>query len=158
MLYLVRHADAANRSAWEGEDFQRPLDDYGRAQAEAIGSKLSSSPIGRIMSSPALRCTETVAPLGRRLGLAVQAVDELSEGTYPSDAFRLVCSLAAQEEDSVLCSHGDVIPGVLWVLARYGVDLPDRGRCKKASIWELSVSDGRVVGGAYRHPRSFGAA
>ena len=157
MLHLVRHADAGDRSAWTGDDFTRPLDDRGRAQAEAIGAALASKPVGRILSSPAVRCTETVEPLGQALGLPVQAIDELAEETYASDAVKLVCSLAAEEGDSVLCSHGDVIPGVLWVLTRYGVDVPDRVRCKKASIWELNVSDGRVVGATYRHPRTFGA-
>ena len=157
MLHLVRHADAGDRFAWGGDDFLRPLDEHGRAQAEAIGAELASRPVGRILSSPAVRCTETVEPLGRNLGLPVQTVDELTEGTYASDAFKLVCSVAAEEGDSVLCGHGDVIPGVLWVLARHGVDIPDRGRCKKASIWELSVTDGQVVSAAYRHPRTFGA-
>lgn len=158
MLFLVRHADAGNRSTWGGEDFQRPLDDHGLAQAEAIGAELSARPVERILSSAAWRCTATVAPLGRALGLPVEVADELAEGTYAADAFRLVHSLASAEGDSVLCSHGDVIPGVLWILNRYGVEVSDLGRCKKASIWELAVSDGRVVGAAYRHPSTFGAA
>ena len=158
MLYLVRHADAGDRYAWRGDDFLRPLDEGGRAQAEAIGVELGTKPVRRILSSPAVRCVDTVAPLGRRLGLAVQAADELAEGSYAADALGLARSLAAEEGDSVFCSHGDVIPGVLWLLYRYGVELPDRGRCKKASIWELSVSDGQIVAGTYRHPRTFGAA
>ena len=158
MLYLVRHADAGDRFSWQGDDFLRPLDERGRAQAEAVGAELASKPVKRILSSAAVRCAETVGPLGRRLGLPVQTVDELGEGSYASDAFSLACSLASEDGDSVLCSHGDVIPGVLWVMCRNGVDLPDRGRCKKASIWELNLSDGRVVSGNYRHPRTFGAA
>ena len=158
MLHLVRHADAGDRFAWRGDDFLRPLDEGGRAQAEAIGVELGTKPVRRILSSPAVRCMDTVAPLGRRLGLSVQSCDELAEGSYPSDAFRLIGSLAGEDGDSVLCSHGDVIPGVLWLLYRYGLELPDRGRCKKASIWELTVSDGQIVAGAYRHPRAFGAA
>ena len=52
MLHLVRHADAGNRMAWSGDDFQRPLDDFGRMQAEAIGAALAGRPIERILSSP----------------------------------------------------------------------------------------------------------
>ena len=158
MLHVVRHAEAGDRFAWEGDDFLRPLDEHGQAQAEAIGVELATKPVRRILSSPAVRCVDTVAPLGRRLGLPVQAADELAEGHYATEAFSLVCSLASEDGDSVLCSHGDVIPGVLWMLERYGVDLPERHRCKKSSIWELSVSDGRIIAGAYRHPRDFGAA
>jgi 8-oxo-dGTP diphosphatase len=158
MLYLVRHADAGDRYGWQGDDFQRPLDDFGQMQAEAIGVALASRPVQRILSSAAVRCVDTVVPLGRMLGLPVEIADELAEGTFVGDAFDLLRSLASSEGDSVLCSHGDVIPGLLWVLAQYGLDIPDLGRCKKGSIWELEVSDGRIVGASYRHPRTFGAA
>ena len=144
--------------AWVGDDFQRPLDDFGQTQAEAIGVALASQPVRRILSSAAVRCVDTVAPLGRALGLPVEVADELAEGTFVGDAFDLLRSLASAEGDSVLCSHGDVIPGLLWALAQYGLDIPDLGRCKKGSIWQLDVSDGRIVGAAYRHPRTFGAA
>lgn len=158
MLHLVRHADAGIRGAWVGDDFERPLDESGRMQAEAIAVALAERPVQRILSSPYVRCVATVAPLGRALGLPVEASDELAEGTYVAEALELLGSLAAAGGDSVLCSHGDVIPGVLWVLARYGLEIPDRGRCKKGSIWELEVADGRIVAATYRHPRTFGAA
>ena len=158
MLHLVRHADAGDRLAWVGNDFERPLDGTGRMQAEAIGAALAGRPVQRILSSPAVRCIDTVVPLGRALGLPVEIADELAEGSHVVDAFDLLRSLAGAEGDSVLCSHGDVIPGLLWVLAQYGLDIPEMGRCKKGSIWELEVSDGRLVGAAYRHPRTFGAA
>jgi 8-oxo-dGTP diphosphatase len=158
MLFLVRHADAGNRGAWVGDDFDRPLDDSGSMQAEAIAVALAERPVRRILSSPAVRCVDTVAPLGRTLELPVETVDELAEGSPVGNALDLLASLAAGEGDSVLCSHGDVIPGVLWVLARYGLDVPYLGRCKKASIWELEVSEGSVVAATYRHPRTFGAA
>ena len=158
MLHLVRHADAGHRPSWRGDDFERPLDDHGRMQAEAIGAALADRPVRRILSSPAVRCVDTVVPLGRMLGLPVEACDEIAEGTHVAVALRLLGSLADAEGDSVLCSHGDVIPGMLWTLAQYGLDMHDLGRCKKGSIWELETSEGRVVGATYRHPRTFGAA
>ena len=158
MLYLVRHADAGSRTAWGGDDFERPLDEFGQMQAEAIGTALAARPVTRILSSAAVRCTDTVAPLGRMLGLPVEPADELAEGSFVGDAFDLLRSLASAEGDAVLCSHGDVIPGLLWVLDQYGLDIAELGRCKKGSIWELDVRDGRIVGAAYRHPRTFGAA
>ncbi len=138
--------------AWVGNDFERPLDDDGRMQAEAIGAALAWRPVRRILSSPYVRCVETAMPLGRALGLPVEACDELAEGSCVNGAFKLLGSLAGAEGDSVLCSHGDVIPGLLWVLAQYGLNMPGMGRCKKGSIWELDVSDGRIVAAAYRHP------
>ena len=158
MLHLVRHADAGNRGAWVGDDFERPLDDHGQMQAEAIAVALAERPVRRILSSPYVRCVDTVVPLGRALGLPVEASDTLAEGSYVADAIDLLGSLAGAEGDSVLCSHGDVIPGVLWVLSQYGLDIEDLGRCKKGSIWELEVVDGRIIAATYRRPRTFGAA
>ena len=158
MLHLVRHAEAGDRGAWVGDDFDRPLDDHGQMQAEAIAATLGSRPVRRIMSSPYVRCVDTVVPLGRTLGLTVETCNELAEGSYVAGAFELLGSLAAAEGDSVLCSHGDVIPGLLWMLNQYVVDIPELARCKKGSIWELQVSDSRIVAAAYRHPRAFGAA
>ncbi len=158
VLHLVRHAEAGNRRGWSGNDLERPLDDFGQKQAQAIAEALKLCPIQRLLSSPATRCIQTLTPLAKALKVPVTATEELTEGALLGDALELVDSLAGTEGDSVLCSHGDVIPGVLWRLAQGGLDIADLGRCKKASIWELHVSEGRVVAAIYRHPRTFGAA
>ncbi len=155
MLHLVRHADAGSRQAWTGDDFQRPLDTSGRAQARAIAEALKGRPVRRILSSPAARCVDTVEPLAEALRMSVTTTRELAEGASLSDALSLIDSLAAAEGDSVLCSHGDVIPGVVWRLARRGLEIPDSGKCKKASIWELHARHGAVFAAVYRHPRTF---
>ena len=158
MLHVVRHANAGDRIAWQGDDFLRPLDDHGQRQAQAICDTLASRPVRRVLSSPALRCTDTVAPLARLLGLTVETHEALAEGMHPSSALELAVSVSSMEGDSVLCSHGDVIPGLLWTLDRHGVDIPDRNRCKKASIWELALNSAGKLSATYRHPRTFGAA
>lgn len=158
MLHLVRHADAGDRLAWRGDDFLRPLDDHGLRQAEAIAATLATRPVKRVLSSPAVRCVDTVSPLADLLGLAVEAHDALAEGTHPAAAFELAMSLASDEGDAVLCSHGDVIPGMLWAFTRYGADIPDRNRCKKASIWELNLNNTGLVSATYRHPSTFNAS
>lgn len=157
VLHLVRHALAGSRPAWTGVDFERPLDALGEAQAQAICEDLKARPVKRIVSSPALRCVDTVKPLAQTLGLTVELSDELAEGASVAETFGLLSRLAVVDGDSVLCSHGDVIPTVIWTLARSGLVIGDRYRCKKSSIWELAVVDGRVASAVYRHPRDFGA-
>ncbi|MCY4518052.1 MAG: phosphoglycerate mutase family protein [Acidimicrobiaceae bacterium] len=156
MLYLVRHASAGDRRAWQGDDSNRPLDPMGHAQAEAIAATLASAPIQRVLTSPSVRCVQTIEPLAAKLGLDIEISAELAEGAdgWRSEAF--VERLCGEAGDSVLCSHGDVIPEVLWRLAYGGIDV-NPARCKKASIWELHVVDGTVSHGVYRSPRSFGA-
>ena len=162
MLHLVRHALAGSRSAWGGVDFDRPLDATGRAQAIAIGAELSQRPVRRVLSSPAVRCTQTVEPLAELLSLEIETADALAEGAPTPETFELLWTVAAADGDSVLCSHGDVIPAVIWWLASYRLEIPDRFRCKKSCIWELHVAkrptgEPDIVGTRYRHPREFGA-
>ncbi len=157
VLYLVRHASAGDRHAWHGDDSQRPLDAKGHAQAAAIARALENSGPGRVLSSPAVRCVQTVEPIAAATGLEIELADELSEGAHGMRTEALLGELAGGNGVAVLCSHGDVIPEVLWRLAYRGVDVDGLGRCKKASIWELHVRDGVVTHGAYRAPRTFGA-
>ena len=157
VLHLVRHASAGDRRAWQGDDSARPLDPIGHAQAEAIATTLAPSPVQRILSSPSIRCTQTIEPLATKLGLEIEISAELAEGADGWRTEALVERLSGEAGHSVLCSHGDVIPEVLWRLAFRGVDV-NPTRCKKASIWELHVTDGVISHGIYRAPRTFGAS
>lgn len=156
VLHLVRHASAGDRRAWRGDDHARPLDPIGHAQAEAIAVTLAGAAVQRILSSPSIRCTQTVEPLATKLGLDIEISAELAEGADGWRTEALVERLCGEAGDSVLCSHGDVIPEVLWRLAYRGVDV-NPTRCKKASVWELHAVDGAISHGIYRSPRSLGA-
>lgn len=158
-LYLVRHASAGMRSGWSGSDLQRPLDARGQAQAADIQAALASRPIQRILSSRAVRCIQTVAPLAGAVGLEVEPADELTEGARFNRAFDLVTSLTGDEGDSVVCSHGDLIPAVLWRLQEASLlDRFEPQKCAKGSVWELDVRDGQVAGAYYRSPSRLAAA
>ena len=152
----MRHASAGDRHAWRGDDSSRPLDPTGHAQAEAITASLASAPVRRVLSSPSVRCVQTVEPLAAKLGLEIEISAELAEGADGWRTEALAERLCGQAGDTVLCSHGDVIPELLWRLAQRGVDV-NPTRCKKASVWELHVIDGAVSHGIYRSPRSLGA-
>jgi 8-oxo-dGTP pyrophosphatase MutT (NUDIX family)/phosphohistidine phosphatase SixA len=102
---VVRHARAGDRRAWRGDDGLRPLDGKGRRQARALAETLTPFSVSRVLSSPALRCVQTVQPLAEALGLAVEPRDELAEGAEAGPARAL---LAREPGGSVLCTHGDV--------------------------------------------------
>lgn len=156
VLFLVRHASAGDRCAWRGDDSARPLDPMGQAQAEAIAAALASAPILRVLSSPSVRCVQTIEPLAAKLGMDIEISAELAEGADGWRTEALVERLCGEAGDSVLCSHGDVIPEVLWRLSYRDIDV-NPTRCKKASVWELHVAGGTVSHGVYRSPRSLGA-
>ena len=79
-VFLVRHADAKSRANWPHPDETRPLTRKGLHQAEGLVDLLRDRPIRRILSSPAVRCVETVAPLANKLGLKAE------ESKLPSNA------------------------------------------------------------------------
>jgi 8-oxo-dGTP diphosphatase len=100
-LLVVRHARAGDRSAWLGDDRLRPLDKRGRKQARALVEALEPFAVGRILSSPYLRCVETVEPLAARRGIEIALCEELGEGRI--DGIELARSLAG--EPVVLSVH-----------------------------------------------------
>ena len=109
-VFLVRHADAKSRANWPHPDETRPLTRKGGEQADGLVDLLRKHPVRQILSSPAVRCVETVAPLATKLGLKVEETDALFEGSDASKAFDLVRKNGKAKGDMVLCTHGDLIP------------------------------------------------
>ena len=149
-VYLIRHAKATSRDDWDGDEIARPLTEKGRAQADALADVLADTGIERVLSSPAVRCVQTVQPLADRVGVSVEDAPELGEGEPVGPARRLVEGLASQ--DAALSAHGDLIPALLDVLATEGMALDGPRACKKGSTWVLDAEDGCFVRGRYVGP------
>jgi 8-oxo-dGTP diphosphatase len=112
-LLLIRHASAGDRDDWVGDDLPRPLDARGRSQASRLTELLSDYEIARVLSSPAVRCVQTVEPLARSRGLDIEVREELSEEQQGEAGAELVRALIG--EQAALCVHGglsDAISGV----------------------------------------------
>lgn len=80
-LYLLRHADAGDPMAWNGDDAERPLSGKGRRQARRIGRWLSD--LGRapdaIVTSPKARALQTATLVAASLGLKPTVDGRLAE-------------------------------------------------------------------------------
>jgi phosphohistidine phosphatase SixA len=152
-VYLVRHAHAGDRSRWNGDDAERPLSARGRDQADAVAQALRGAPIVRVLSSPALRCRQTVGPLAHLLGLDVEIADELDEDAALRPARALLdATVRADRGDVVMCGHGDLLPQLLDDLRRDGVEVDGDG-CAKGSVWQVTADGGQYVRAVYhRHP------
>ncbi len=141
-LYVVRHAHAGSRSAWTGDDRLRPLSKKGWRQAEAIAAKLANAGITSLVSSPYVRCVESLQPLSDKIGVPIETDDGLAEGHDASEALALVNRLRDAGELAVaICSHGDVIPDLLTDLKVTGTTFHGLLTWPKGSIWEIT-SDG----------------
>ncbi len=152
-LLLVRHARAGERG-YGAADLDRPLDARGEVQARALVDLLrpmltTVDDDVDVRSSPARRCIATVTPLAAVLGTEVVVDDGLLEG---ADVGALLERIATLRGTSVWSSHGDVIPELLMLLARRGVDLGEDPRCRKGSTWVLDIVDGAVASARYLPP------
>jgi broad specificity phosphatase PhoE len=150
MPYLVRHAHAGDKRAWDGPDSTRPLSGPGRREAHGLLTQLRDYPISQIVSSPTVRCLQTVEPLAQRRGLPVRASGALGVDADPAALAALLLDPAAGE--TVLCTHGELIGAVLPRLV--GPDMADASQLSwpKGSTWVLEVDAGQVRQAHYLPP------
>jgi 8-oxo-(d)GTP phosphatase len=119
-LILLRHAKALSKSGWKRADILRPLDDSGRSEAKALADLLACfAPGGRLISSPAMRCLETLRPFAHLSGGEVEEEPSLFIHYEPSgtgaadphsDAQTLVRQAIATGRPTVICAHRENIP------------------------------------------------
>jgi phosphohistidine phosphatase SixA len=150
-VFLVRHADAGDREAWQDEDRLRPLSEKGWKQARRLGGLLADRRIDRIRSSPYLRCRQTVEPPAEIFGLQVLDEPLLAEGTHWRKALGLIL---ATTDRCVMCSQGDVIAYLVmgYLVEEKGLIKPTDALWSKASTWELTVKDGDISAAKYIPP------
>jgi len=135
MVFLVRHAKAGHRPADLSNDRLRPLTESGWQQANALAVSLSEAvAVGPLLSSPFLRCMQTLEPLADRLGIPVVADDRLAENKSTKAMLDLMNDLP---DGAVMCSHGDMIPDAIQALQRRGCEIVTAPHWKKASVWVL---------------------
>lgn len=133
-LYIVRHGKAGKRSQWDGPDKTRPLDDLGRIQAKELALKIAAIGPTWLVSSPYLRCIQTLQDLSELTGLPVLADERLAED---SDITAIIHMLEQAPDRTVICSHGDVIPALIRTLENRGMAITTIPNWRKASVWVI---------------------
>ncbi|HEX4089620.1 MAG TPA: NUDIX domain-containing protein [Trebonia sp.] len=140
-VILLRHAKAVAKSSWKRADDRRPLDDSGRADAEALADLLAcfapgdgSRPRPRLITSPAARCVATLRPFAELSGAELREEPSLyihnqSSRTVPADSHPSIETLLAEAiaagEPTIFCAHRENIPVLqAAALAALGLDLP----------------------------------
>ena len=154
--YLVRHAHAGKRSKWEGEDALRPLSTRGWTEAEVIRDTLGRNGVRRVLTSPAVRCRQSVELLAAHVGAEVVETTDLAEGADPTEVIALMERHGAS--NPVLCGHGDVIPEVIELLRRRGMSVSSPTGNKKGAFWAIEWDGERFVSAAYREPATANVA
>lgn len=114
-VILLRHgrSTANGQGVLAGRSPGVELDDTGRAQAENLVSRLAGVPLAAVVTSPLLRCRQTVEPVLAERGLAASIEPRLAEVDYGDWTGRELKSLAEESLWTVVQAHPSaaVFPG-----------------------------------------------
>jgi 8-oxo-(d)GTP phosphatase len=161
-LILVRHASAGHKDDWGADDLLRPLDAQGGLDALLLASLLACfAPSARVISSPALRCIETVRPFAEGFGGSVEAEAALAvpgraedlplTRTGSGDTFRhLFRDLVTAARPAVVCLHRENLPTALEA-ACSALGAPSPGTdsdpsLPKGGFWVVHSAAGELAG------------
>jgi len=160
-LIVVRHASAGQKADWDGDDRLRPLDAGGEADALLLADLLCCfAPAARVISSPALRCTQTMRPYAARSGGSVEVEAALAvpgRGSVSSlgrtdqgEAFQnLFRGLVADAQPVVVCLHRENLPTALEAAcAALGVPCPaiePDPSLPKGGFWVVHAAAGELA-------------
>ena len=146
-MTIVRHAVAREKKSWPGPDLERPLDPTGERQAAGMATLLVKHKVRRIISSPAIRCVQTMQPLADAVNVPIELWDALERD---ADVTPMLTAFSDPEfHNAVLCTHGEVLHQLLQAdnvrrIARHG-KLSPRRLLIKGSAWRLEITtNGRV--------------
>jgi len=106
-LILLRHGRSSANAAGvlAGRTPGVELDEAGKEQAERMVERLTGVPLAAVVSSPALRCEQTVAPLLAERGLTAETEPGLAEVDYGSWTGAALKDLAKEPLWRVVQAH-----------------------------------------------------
>jgi 8-oxo-(d)GTP phosphatase len=147
-LIVVRHASAGSRKQWPAGDLERPLDAAGAADAQALAALLACFAPGptRVLSSPALRCVDSVRPYSALAAAGVEVSDALSQTTRPDVRVTMIRDLVASGKPVVVCAHRENVASIV-TEACEALDAPAPAdmTLPKAGFWVLNVAAGALT-------------
>src|SRR5450631_30209 len=145
-LVIVRHAKAHSRSTWPKADPLRPLNSRGHERAEALTPILAAYGVTRVVTSPSVRCLDTVLPYAVAAGQQPRLRAALSEEGFaeqPDRALYHLTRLLERGNAAVVCTHGPVLP----VLLRRVAEIADSdGSDENTAKTKLLEAAGRAIG------------
>ena len=145
---LLRHAKAVTRDEWQGDDDDRPLDSLGQNQVNRLLALYQVYNLEQIHTSDAVRCYDTVNPIGKGLGIKLEVTGKLSESTYKKDkekAFDYAKDLIKEDARILLCSHNPILPRMLNKLTKKSDVDADEGKLSPADAWVIHRNGKEII-------------
>jgi phosphohistidine phosphatase len=143
-IFFLRHG-LADRSAWNGDDFERPLTEYGKERMVREAETIRKLNLGldAILTSPLVRAYQTAEIVAEELGmLDLFAVDErLSPGFGPSDLKEIIDDHESAEVIMVVGHEPDFSYTISYLTGGGNVV------CKKGSLARVDLVDAGPLAG-----------
>ena len=119
-IIALRHGKAVPASALGGSGCHPPAAARGVEQSASIVPTLQAFGVRKIVTSTAVRCVTTVAPLAAATGIDLKRTDLISQDAWElgdADVRKSVGKRVRARKTAVLCSHGPVLPEILREIA-----------------------------------------
>jgi 8-oxo-(d)GTP phosphatase len=146
---ILRHGSAGQRGSFVGDDRERPLDETGHRQADALVPLLEGYGVERVLAADVLRCVDTVRPYAAARSITVDNEPLLSEAGYPANpdaALLRAAQLVAKGQPTVLCSQGGVIENLVTALCKtYGHRVPSDPSARKGTFWVMHLAGDEML-------------
>lgn len=115
-LIVLRHAKATVRSEWKGQEAKRPLLSEGKLQAKALIPLIAAYGPRRLITSPWVRCHDTIAPYSearKQKLIERHQLTELGNKKRPARTQDVVTDLLGTSKSGLICSHRPALPSIL---------------------------------------------
>ncbi len=144
-IVLQRHGKAERRGNQYSDDLARPLAPAGSQQAIALAELLAVYGADELISSPAVRCVNTVKPYADLHGVKMKLDSALTEISYihaPRAVVSWLRDLADRRTGTIVCTHGPLLDELIAAILRGPVFAdPDRGPTLNGRPWSPGLAN-----------------
>jgi phosphohistidine phosphatase len=143
-LYFLRHG-RADRSAWTGMDFERPLTEEGKESMAQEADRIHQLDLGldAILTSPLVRALQTAEIIAERMNaLDLLVVDERLEPGFGSSDLAEILEEHPQADEIMLVGHEPDFSETISYLIGGGTIV-----CKKGSLARVDLVDAGPMAG-----------
>ena len=115
-LLLVRHAHAGDREAWLAlgrDDTERPLSERGLRAVEPIAVLARVFGVTDVVTSPALRCTQTIAGVRDEVAWREERVLQDGADMATAEFAELIREIVTSPHGVALCAHGEQMDALI---------------------------------------------
>lgn len=147
-VYFMRHGDAGDKRAWQGDDGERPLSELGVKRTTSAAEHFARTAFRptKILTSPLVRAMQTAEIVAKALDAEdLIEVDERLAPDFDIRSFRRIIKENADQERLLLVGHDPSLSTVIEEVMGGGSIILKKGGVARLDIDEMSPPRGRLA-------------